>query len=122
MQAILKTPPDMAAVARLSQDPIDHSNMRTTCVATRLDAGHANNALPQMAQANVNCRIVPGHSPEEIRQELEKVLADPKISVQGRGRDRRQRRTGSPMRRRRCVRTYFSHSKKWSTACGRDCR
>jgi acetylornithine deacetylase/succinyl-diaminopimelate desuccinylase-like protein len=81
MQAILKNPPDMAAVARLSQDPIDNSTMHTTCVATRLSAGHANNALPQTAQANVNCRIVPGHSTEEIRQELEKVLADPKISV-----------------------------------------
>jgi acetylornithine deacetylase/succinyl-diaminopimelate desuccinylase-like protein len=81
MQAILKNPPDMSAVARLSQDPIDNSTMHTTCVATRLNAGHANNALPQTAQANVNCRIVPGHSTEEIRQELEKVLADPKISV-----------------------------------------
>ena len=81
MSAILRNPPDMAAVARLSQDPIDHSIMHTTCVATRLSAGHANNALPQTAQANVNCRIVPGHSTEEIRQELEKVVADPKISV-----------------------------------------
>jgi acetylornithine deacetylase/succinyl-diaminopimelate desuccinylase-like protein len=81
MSAILRNPPDMAAVARLSQDPIDHSIMHTTCVATRLGAGHANNALPQTAQANVNCRIVPGHSTEEIRQELEKVVADPKISV-----------------------------------------
>ncbi len=44
--------------------------MRTTCVATRLEAGHANNALPQRAQANVNCRILPGHSPEEVRQQL----------------------------------------------------
>jgi acetylornithine deacetylase/succinyl-diaminopimelate desuccinylase-like protein len=81
MQSILKNPPDMAAVARLSQDPIDNSTVHTTCVATRLSAGHANNALPQTAQANVNCRIVPGHSTEEIRQELEKVVADPKISV-----------------------------------------
>jgi len=81
MQAILKNPPDIAAVARLSQDPIDNSTMHTTCVATRLNAGHANNALPQTAQANVNCRIVPGHSTEEIRQELEKVLSDPKITV-----------------------------------------
>jgi acetylornithine deacetylase/succinyl-diaminopimelate desuccinylase-like protein len=81
MLAILKTPPDMAAVARLSQDPIDNSIMHTTCVATRLNAGHANNALPQTAKANVNCRIVPGHSTEEIRLELEKVFADPKISV-----------------------------------------
>ncbi len=69
----------MEAVARLSQDPIDNSTMHTTCVATRLNAGHANNALPQTAQANVNCRIVPGHSTEEIRLELEKVFADPKF-------------------------------------------
>jgi acetylornithine deacetylase/succinyl-diaminopimelate desuccinylase-like protein len=55
--------------------------MHTTCVATRLNAGHANNALPQRAQANVNCRILPGHSSEEIRQELIKVFADPKIDV-----------------------------------------
>jgi acetylornithine deacetylase/succinyl-diaminopimelate desuccinylase-like protein len=81
MLAILKSPPDMEAVARLSKDPIDNSTLHTTCVATRLSAGHANNALPQTAKANVNCRIVPGHSTEEIRQELEKVLADPKISV-----------------------------------------
>jgi acetylornithine deacetylase/succinyl-diaminopimelate desuccinylase-like protein len=81
MRAILKNPPDMDAVARLSKDPIDNSIMHTTCVATRLNAGHANNALPQMAQANVNCRIIPGHSTAEIRQELEKVVADPEISV-----------------------------------------
>src|SRR5882762_8243379 len=81
MKGILQTPPDQSAIARLSADPHYNSTMRTTCVATRLSAGHANNALPQTAQANVNCRIVPGHSTEEIRQELEKVLADAKISV-----------------------------------------
>jgi acetylornithine deacetylase/succinyl-diaminopimelate desuccinylase-like protein len=81
MKAILKSPPDMEAVARLSQDPIDNSTLHTTCVATRLSGGHANNALPQTAQANVNCRIAPGHPPEEIRQTLVKVLADPKIAV-----------------------------------------
>jgi acetylornithine deacetylase/succinyl-diaminopimelate desuccinylase-like protein len=81
IKAMLQTPPDMQAVARLSQDPIDNSTMHTTCVATRLNAGHANNALPQRAQANVNCRILPGHSSEEIRQELIKVFADPKIDV-----------------------------------------
>jgi acetylornithine deacetylase/succinyl-diaminopimelate desuccinylase-like protein len=81
MRAILKTPPDAAAIARLSQDPIDNSTLHTTCVATRLDAGHANNALPQRAEANVNCRILPGYSSEEIRQELIKVFADPAITV-----------------------------------------
>ncbi len=81
IKAMLETPPDMQAVARLSRDPIDNSTMHTTCVATRLNAGHANNALPQRAQANVNCRILPGHSAEEVRQELIKVFADPKIDV-----------------------------------------
>ena len=55
--------------------------MHTTCVATRLSGGHANNALPQMAQANVNCRILPGHSMEEIRQELIAIFADPQVAV-----------------------------------------
>jgi len=82
MKAILQTPPDPRAVERLSQDAIDHSLMRTTCVATRLDGGHANNALPQRATANVNCRIFPGHSPEEIRHVLMEVFADPAIKVQ----------------------------------------
>jgi acetylornithine deacetylase/succinyl-diaminopimelate desuccinylase-like protein len=81
MQAILKQSPDLDAVARLSHDPIDNSILHTTCVATRLNAGHANNALPQSAQANVNCRIEPGHTAQEIRKVLEQVLADPKISV-----------------------------------------
>jgi acetylornithine deacetylase/succinyl-diaminopimelate desuccinylase-like protein len=82
MKAILNTPPDLDAVARLSKDPIDNSLMHTTCVATRLNGGHANNALPQRAQANVNCRIEPGHSLEEIRLAIEKAVADPKIKVQ----------------------------------------
>jgi acetylornithine deacetylase/succinyl-diaminopimelate desuccinylase-like protein len=81
MKAILRTPPDAAAVARLSTDARYNSTIRTTCVATRLNAGHANNALPQLAQANVNCRILPGHSAEEIRQELVRIFADPKIVV-----------------------------------------
>jgi acetylornithine deacetylase/succinyl-diaminopimelate desuccinylase-like protein len=81
IRAMLKTPPDTAAVARLSQDAIDNSTTHTTCVATRLNAGHANNALPQRAEANVNCRIAPGHSAEDIRQELMKVFADANIKV-----------------------------------------
>jgi acetylornithine deacetylase/succinyl-diaminopimelate desuccinylase-like protein len=81
MKAIVGTPPDPAAIARLSMDARFNSLMRTTCVATRLSAGHANNALPQQAQAIVNCRILPGHTMEEIRQELIRVFADPKITV-----------------------------------------
>ncbi|MBS0400518.1 MAG: M20/M25/M40 family metallo-hydrolase, partial [Proteobacteria bacterium] len=63
MRAMLANPPDMSAVARLSKDPLDNSTLHTTCVATRLEGGHANNALPQRASANVNCRILPGHPP-----------------------------------------------------------
>jgi acetylornithine deacetylase/succinyl-diaminopimelate desuccinylase-like protein len=81
MRAILNNPPDPAAAARLSLDPLQNSTLRTTCVATRLDAGHANNALPQSAHANVNCRILPGHTREEIRQTLIGVFADPKVDV-----------------------------------------
>ncbi|HKT68881.1 MAG TPA: M20/M25/M40 family metallo-hydrolase, partial [Terriglobales bacterium] len=81
MKAILQTPPDQAAIARLSGDTVFNATMRTTCVATRLDAGHANNALPQTALANVNCRILPGHSREEVRQQLVKIFADPKVEV-----------------------------------------
>ncbi len=87
MNAIVKTPPDQAAIARLSADPLFNATMRTTCVATRLDAGHANNALPQRATANVNCRILPGHSREEVRGDLIRVLADPKIVVRFVGND-----------------------------------
>ena len=81
MKAILQTPPDQAAIARLSEDPVFNATMRTTCVATRLAGGHANNALPQTATANVNCRILPGHSREEVRQQLVKVFDDPKVEV-----------------------------------------
>ncbi len=81
MRAVARQPPDLQAAERLSQDPIYNSILHTTCVATKLNAGHANNALPQMASANVNCRIEPGHSPEDIRQQLEKIVSDPKISI-----------------------------------------
>lgn len=81
MKAIVKSPPDEEAIRRLSTDPLENATMRTTCVATRLEAGHANNALPQTARANVNCRILPGHSREEVRQTLVRILADPKIKV-----------------------------------------
>ena len=81
MKAITKNQPDASAIARLDADPLSHATMRTTCVATRLDAGHANNALPQTARAVVNCRILPGHTPEEVRQNLVQLFADPKIAV-----------------------------------------
>jgi acetylornithine deacetylase/succinyl-diaminopimelate desuccinylase-like protein len=81
MRAVARKKPDPAAIARLTADPLSNATMRTTCVATRLDAGLANNALPQQARAIVNCRILPGHTPEEVRQKLIEILADPAIAV-----------------------------------------
>jgi acetylornithine deacetylase/succinyl-diaminopimelate desuccinylase-like protein len=81
MRAILANPPDPAAIDRLSQDARYNSTMRTTCVATMMNAGHAPNALPQRAEANVNCRIFPGHSQEEIRLDLVKLFDDSKLTV-----------------------------------------
>ncbi|HEX8783721.1 MAG TPA: M20/M25/M40 family metallo-hydrolase, partial [Steroidobacteraceae bacterium] len=81
MRAIVAATPDPQAIERLSREPTYGSVMRTTCVATRLEGGHANNALPQRATAVVNCRILPGHSQEEVRQDLIRVLNDPQIAV-----------------------------------------
>jgi acetylornithine deacetylase/succinyl-diaminopimelate desuccinylase-like protein len=81
MKAILRTPPDQAALARLSESPFYNARMRTTCVATKLEGGHANNALPGMARANINCRILPGHTPNEVQTMLERVIGDSKVSV-----------------------------------------
>ena len=74
--------PDPAAAARLAAaQPYYNAQMRTTCVATLVEAGHATNALPQMARANVNCRILPGVPPASVRDKLIEVLADPQIAV-----------------------------------------
>jgi acetylornithine deacetylase/succinyl-diaminopimelate desuccinylase-like protein len=82
MRAVARPTPDLAAAARLSASlPYYNAQIRTTCVATRLLGGHANNALPQMASANVNCRILPGVSPASVKARLVEVLADPKITV-----------------------------------------
>ena len=81
MKAVTFIPPDPAAVERLSRIPLYNALMRTTWVATRLAGGHADNALPQTARAVVNCRILPGESPNEVEKTLVKVLADKQISV-----------------------------------------
>jgi acetylornithine deacetylase/succinyl-diaminopimelate desuccinylase-like protein len=82
MLAVAREPMDRAAAARLSaQSPYFNSLLRTTCVATRLDGGHAPNALPQQATANVNCRILPGVPVSAVVTELTKVLADPAIQI-----------------------------------------
>jgi acetylornithine deacetylase/succinyl-diaminopimelate desuccinylase-like protein len=81
INAMLANPADPAANKVVSADATYHSTLRTTCVATLLDGGHANNALPQRAGANINCRIFPGETNETTRAALVTAINDPKISV-----------------------------------------
>ncbi|MBR7746672.1 M20/M25/M40 family metallo-hydrolase [Undibacterium baiyunense] len=82
MKAILREPVDAEALARLSATtPFYNASLRTTCVATMVNAGHATNALPQRAQANVNCRILPGETVEQTQASIQSVLADSAIKV-----------------------------------------
>ena len=81
MRAVASPQPDAAAVARLSNTVRYNAQLRTTCVATLLEGGHAVNALPQTARASVNCRILPGEPVEEVQKTLVRVLADDQISV-----------------------------------------
>jgi acetylornithine deacetylase/succinyl-diaminopimelate desuccinylase-like protein len=81
LSAIAQLPPDPGAAARLSTLPYYNALMRTTCVATQLQAGHAENALPQRARAVVNCRLLPEDSPADIQQALAAVLADERIVI-----------------------------------------
>jgi acetylornithine deacetylase/succinyl-diaminopimelate desuccinylase-like protein len=81
MTAVVKNPHDAASVAILDKDQNWHAMLRTTCVATMLAAGHATNALPQRATANINCRIFPGDSRDAVLAQLATVIDDPKVSV-----------------------------------------
>ena len=72
---------DAASIARLSKTPLYNSLMRTTCVATRLDAGHADNALPQTARATVNCRMLPGEDPAAVERTIARVINDTSVHV-----------------------------------------
>lgn len=81
MRAVLRSPPDRAALARLSAAPFYNSKLRTTCVATMLDAGHAENALPQAARATVNCRILPDQPPGEVAAVLGRIVTDDRIAI-----------------------------------------
>jgi acetylornithine deacetylase/succinyl-diaminopimelate desuccinylase-like protein len=81
LAALLKDPTNEPARALLERDPDINAILHTNCVATLLSAGHATNALPQRAKANVNCRIFPGTSAETVRQTLEQVIADASVHV-----------------------------------------
>ena len=82
MVALAKDPGDAAALAIVNTDKGFHSMLRTTCVATMIDGGHALNALPQHVGANVNCRLFPGRSPDELMATLAKVIDNPGISIE----------------------------------------
>jgi acetylornithine deacetylase/succinyl-diaminopimelate desuccinylase-like protein len=81
MRAIVANPKDATASATISRDPRYRSMLRTTCVATMLSGGHARNALPQTATANVNCRMAPGHDPADVRAGLLKAINDTGVTI-----------------------------------------
>jgi acetylornithine deacetylase/succinyl-diaminopimelate desuccinylase-like protein len=86
MRAVMKNPPDEAAAERLwAVNPGWNGSLRTTCVVTEINGGHAPNALPQHVRANVNCRILPGVPIADVQREIVKVLGDDKISVAATG-------------------------------------
>ncbi|MDB5714123.1 MAG: family metallo-hydrolase [Sphingomonadales bacterium] len=80
MRAFAANPADAKAIATLTANPSTIGKIGTTCVATMINGGHATNALPQRAVANINCRIFPGHKPADIMAELQRVAADPAVA------------------------------------------
>lgn len=81
MKAVAAGNAGQDAIDRLATSPLYNSLMRTTCVATMINAGHARNALPQRAEANVNCRIVPGETPQTVLVQLQRVANSPNVEI-----------------------------------------
>lgn len=81
MRGVAQNPPDAASIEYFADLTYYNSRLRTTCVTTRLDAGHADNALPQRARATVNCRVLPGESVEEVQNTLQSIVADAQVSI-----------------------------------------
>jgi acetylornithine deacetylase/succinyl-diaminopimelate desuccinylase-like protein len=81
MRAVARTPPDAVAAARLSKVALYNARLRTTCVPTQIQGGHAENALPQSARATINCRVLPGHGADEVARELAAAIADPGVEL-----------------------------------------
>jgi acetylornithine deacetylase/succinyl-diaminopimelate desuccinylase-like protein len=81
MRLVARQPMDSAAAAKLTQITRFNAQLRTTCVATRLAAGHADNALPQLAQATVNCRVLPGTDTAVVLRALREVVSDTAVEV-----------------------------------------
>lgn len=82
MSAVARDPADASALAVLQKDPTYNAQMRTTCVATQLDGGHAANALPQRAALTLSCRVMQSTTPEQVLQRLEQAVADPAVKVE----------------------------------------
>jgi len=82
MTATAKNPDDQAALTTLTADPSYNNLLRTTCVATQLEAGHAPNALPQSAKATLSCRVMQGTTPEQVKESLEKAIGDDQVKVE----------------------------------------
>lgn len=81
LRKVAATPPDLAAAERLSQTVRFNALLRTTCVATLISGGHAENALPQRARATIQCRMMPGDSAQNVEAALVRTLADPKVNI-----------------------------------------
>lgn len=81
LKAVARPRPDPAAARRLSASPDRNASLRTTCVATQISGGHAENALPQRARASIQCRMIPSDTEAGVRRQLAQVLADPKIAI-----------------------------------------
>jgi acetylornithine deacetylase/succinyl-diaminopimelate desuccinylase-like protein len=81
MRAVSNGTADAAALARLSKTPLYNAFLRTTCVATMLEAGHAENALPQTAKATVNCRMLAGEDPSAVEKTLIRIIADTAVHL-----------------------------------------
>lgn len=81
MLAMSKLPIDQAAAERLSANPNRAARLRTTCVATEISGGHAENALPQRARASIQCRMFPSDTEAGVKAQLEKIVADPQVRL-----------------------------------------
>lgn len=99
MRALVANPADTAAARVISTDPRYASMLRTTCVATMLNGGHAPNALPQTAKANVNCRIAPSSKASQVRATLQRIVNDTAVAIVG---ERPDRTDGAPAPFTRC--------------------
>lgn len=81
MSAVARNPADQAALETLTKDPTYDAVVHTTCVATQMEGGHAPNALPQRAKVILSCRVMQGTTPEQVKETIDKAVADPQVKV-----------------------------------------